>query len=139
MSTADVPPVHPGLPQASGLVGRPLDDDAALRALRTAQRWAAGVLALATVVLVGYLALVAAAAGLAAWALGVVRPGAGSLDLSGLVVDSLPALLVGWCTALATTTVLARGESMGARLAGVISAVVGIVLGALVLEVSGLL
>ena len=51
----------------------------------------------------------------------------------------LPALLVGWCTALATTTVLARGESMGARLAGVTSAVVGIVLGALVLKVSGLL
>ena len=139
MSTADVPPVHPGLPQPAGLAAGPLEDDAAVRALRTAQRWAAGVLALATLVLLGYLALVAAAAGLAAWALGVVRPGAGSLDLSGLVVDSLPALLVGWCTALAATTVLARGESTGARLAGVTSAAVGIVLGALVLNVSGLL
>ncbi len=137
MSTADLPPVHPGLPQASGLAAGPLEDDAAVRALHTSQRWASGVLALATLVLLGYLALVAAAAGLAAWALGV-RPDAGSLDLSGLVVDSLPALLVGWCTALAATTVLARGESMGARLAGVTSAAVGIVLSALVLKVSGL-
>ncbi|WP_377645219.1 hypothetical protein [Oryzobacter terrae] len=139
MSTADVPPVHPGLPQVAGTVPGSLDDAAVAHRLHTAQRWAAGVLALATLVLVGYLALVAAAVGLAAWVLGVVRPGTGSFDLSALVVDALPALLVGWCTALATTTVLARGVSMGARVAGVTSAAVGIVLGALVLRMSGLL
>ena len=51
----------------------------------------------------------------------------------------LPALLVGWCTGMATSVVLARGDALGARMAGVTAGGVGVLAGALVLRLTGLL
>ena len=107
----------------------------------TARRWAVGVLALASVALAGYLALLLLAASVVAWAFDVVRPGGveGGVDLAGLAADTLPGLFLGWCSGLAATASLARGHALGARVNGVTGAVLGILAGALVLRLTGVL
>lgn len=103
----------------------------------TARRWAVAVLVVATLAMAGHLALVVVATSMAAWVIEVVRPGAASgLDVVGLVLDSLPALLVGWCTGLAVTAATARGEALGARSAGVVGGAVGVGAGVAVLRVT---
>lgn len=140
MSTADVPPVLPGLPRGAGATPEPRRVATSARHLHRAQLWAAGVLWTASLALGGYLFLLAAAASVAGWMVEVVRPGAvGPLDTSALVLDALPALLVGWCTGMAASVVLARGEALGARMAGVTAGGVGVLAGALVLRLTGLL
>ena len=108
--------------------------------MRRAQGWAVGVLAVATTALLGYVVALAAVASLVGIALDAVRHrGSPSVDLSLVAADVLPGLLVGWCIGLATTTVLARGESMSPRAAGLVSGVVGATAGAAVLALNGIL
>lgn len=59
------------------------------------------------------------------------------VDLVGAVADLLPGLLVGWCTGLAAVSVLARGEALGPRAAGMAAGGLGIVAGAVVLRATG--
>ena len=107
----------------------------------TARRWATGLLALATVGLVGYLTLLVVAVSMAAWAVEVVKPGTvdGTVDLAGLAADALPGVFVGWCLGLAATAGLANGDTLGPRTAGALGATLGVVVGALVLRFTGLL
>ena len=107
----------------------------------TARRWAVGVLALATVALLAHLALAVVAASMVGWVLEAVRPGTvdGGLDLSGLAADALPGLFVGWCSGLAATAALARGEALTARSHGVLGGALGVIAGALVLRLTGIL
>lgn len=108
--------------------------------MRRAQVWAAGVLGLATLVLLAYLVALVALASVVGFALDAVRgTDTLSVDLSLVAVDVLPGLLVGWCVGLATTTLLARGEAMGPRAAGLLSGTIGAVAGATVLTVTGIL
>ena len=108
--------------------------------MRRAQGWAVGVLAVATTALLGYVVALAAVASLVGIALDAVRHrGSPSVDLSLVAADVLPALLVGWCIGLATTTVLARGETLSPRAAGLVSGVVGATAGAAVLALNGIL
>ncbi|MFQ6171357.1 hypothetical protein ACK8HX_07095 [Oryzobacter sp. R7] len=107
----------------------------------TARRWAVGVLTLASVALAGWLALVLVAASLVVRAVEVVRPGSppGGVDGVGIAADVLPGVFLGWCTGLAATATLARGDALGARANGVTGALLGVVAGALVLRLTGVL
>ncbi|HET6968463.1 MAG TPA: hypothetical protein VFI44_09310 [Ornithinibacter sp.] len=108
--------------------------------LRTTQRWAVSVLAVATAALLAWLAVLVAASWLAVAALTAVTSGGPvTVDLLAVVGDAAPVLLVGWCTGLATTATLARGEALGARTAGLVSGAVGSVAGGAVLALNGLL
>ena len=90
--------------------------------VRRAQGWAVGVLAVATTCLLGYVVLLLAAVSLAGTALQAVgRRDLPPVDLSSVAADVLPGLLVGWCLGLAATTVLARGEALSPRAAGLVS------------------
>ncbi|HYN67224.1 MAG TPA: hypothetical protein VES93_10075 [Ornithinibacter sp.] len=105
----------------------------------TTQRWTIGVLALATLLLTGYLLLLVSTTWLlaATWS-GLTRD-AVSLDLVSIARDVLPVLLVGWCTGLAASAALGRGEALGARTAGILAGVVGAVAAAVVLSLTDLL
>jgi hypothetical protein len=139
MSTADLPPVHDGLPHGGESSVAPAPPDDPVRRVRTAQRWAVGVLLGATVALVGYLALLIAFAWLLVSAYGAVGSGhQAALDLSSAAADVLPGLLVAWCSGLAATTMLARGEALGPRAAGILSGLLGVVAGSLVLLATGI-
>ena len=117
---------------------RPMVDGDHAR-VRTTQRWAVGVLALSTLVLLAYVASLLAAAWLAVSVVAAVtgRP-APPVDLPAVVAAVAPGMLVGWCTGLATSAALARGEALGARASGVASGVVGTLAGAAVLALGGL-
>ena len=135
MSSAHVGPRLP----ASALPGPRHLATEALR-VRRAQGWTVGVLAVATTALLGYVVALAAVASLVGTALDAVRHrGSPSVDLSLVAADVLPGLLVGWCIGLATTTVLARGEALSPRVAGLVSGVVGATAGAAVLALTGIL
>ena len=136
MSSVD-PTITRQHPAGSAGAHRPNDPTARVR---TTRRWAVGVLAVATAGLLAYLAAVLAAVWMfaSAWD-AVVGHGSGSIDALGLVVDVAPALLVGWCTGLAASAVLSRGEALGPRTAGVAAGLVGTVLGWAVLAMTGLL
>ncbi|WP_404385438.1 hypothetical protein LL946_05135 [Knoellia locipacati] len=124
-----LPPEQAGLPQPTGA-----------DRVRTARRWAVGVLAVATLLLVAYLALVLVAVWLVGAAIDVLSSqDVGSLDVAGLFVTAVPGLLVGWCVGLGATWVLARGEALGARAAGLTSGAVGVLGGAAVLAATGVL
>ncbi len=106
----------------------------------TARWWAVGVLSLGTLALAAWLVVLVAAGAMAAFTIGILRPQTPvDLDVAGLVLASLPGLLVGWCVGLATTAVVSRGEALGPRTGGTVGALVGLVAGALVLRLSGLL
>ena len=105
----------------------------------TTQRWTVGVLALATVLLGAYLALLVTATWLLASAWGGLTDNTVSFDLLSVATDVAPVLLVGWCTGLAASAVLARGEALGARAAGITAGALGTVAGAAVLALTGLL
>ena len=62
-----------------------------------------------------------------------------SIDVLSVAADVAPALLVGWCTGLATSAALARGEALGARAAGIAAGALGTTAGAAVLALTGLL
>ena len=106
----------------------------------TTQRWAAGVLAASTVLLLAYAALLVAAAWLfaSAWTVVTARESV-SVDALAIGADLAPALLVGWCTGLAAAAVLGRGEALGARTAGVAAGVLGTAAGGALLVLTGLL
>lgn len=129
---------HPSVslpPEEGGL----RDPSAADRA-RTARRWAVGVLAVATLVLVAYLALVLVAVWLVGAAIDVLSSqDVGSLDVAALFVAAVPGLLVGWCVGLGATWVLARGEASGARAAGLTSGALGVLVGTAVLAATGVI
>lgn len=97
------------------------------------------MLLVGTVVLVGYLVLVVAAAALAASfasAVGLVDH-VPPLDVPGLLADVAPGPLVGWGVGLVTARALSGGAAVGHRLAGVASGVLGCVVGAVVLRATG--
>lgn len=104
----------------------------------TTQRWTIGVLALATLLLTAYLILLVSTTWLlaAAWS-GLTRE-ALSPDLLSVAADVAPVLLAGWCTGLATSAALARGEALGARAAGLVAGAVGTTVGAALLMFTGL-
>jgi len=105
---------------------------------RTTRRWAAGVLAFATTALLSYVAVLM----WAAWLLVSVFGGseaAASFDLLSIGSDFAPALLVGWCTGLATSAVVAGGEALGARTAGTVAGLLGVAAGAGMLALADLL
>ena len=62
-----------------------------------------------------------------------------SFDLLAVAPDVAPVLLVGWCTGLAASAALARGETLGARTAGITAGALGTVAGAAVLALTGVL
>ena len=106
----------------------------------TTQRWAVGVLALSTLALVAYAALLVLANWLFAFGWSTVTTGESvSVDVLAIGADLAPALLVGWCTGLAGAAVLARGETLGARGAGVAAGALGTAAGAALLALTGLL
>ncbi len=106
----------------------------------TTQRWAVGVLAVSTVLLLGYAALLVVAGWLVASGWNVVTTGRSvSVDVLAIGSDLAPALLVGWCTGLAASAVLARGEALGDRTAGVTAGTIGTAAGAALLALTGLL
>ena len=95
--------------------------DARPGAAHDAQRWAVGVLAVATVLLLAYLALLVAVALALRLGGGTPSPGRSAgrpSTSSAILADVAPSLLVGWCTGLAASAVLAGGEALGARTAG---------------------
>lgn len=106
--------------------------------VETTQRWAIGVLAVATVLLGVYLALLVTATWLFASVWGGLTRDPVSVDLLSVVADVAPGLLVGWCTGLATSAVLGRGDALGARAAGIAAGALGATLGAAVLALTGL-
>ena len=113
---------------------------ARLGATTTTQRWAIGVLAVSTVLLLAYLALLVAVAWLFASGWGVVTAGQpATVDVLAILADVAPSLLVGWCTGLAASAVLAGGEALGARTAGLVAGAVGTTAGAAVLALTGIL
>ena len=105
----------------------------------TTQRWTVGVLALATVLLGAHLALLVTASWFLASAWGGLTHTTVSFDLLSVATDVAPVLLVGWCTGLAASAALARGEALGARAAGLTAGALGGVAGAAVLALTGLL
>ena len=106
----------------------------------TTQRWAVGVLVVSTLALLAYLALLVAASWLFAVGWNALTAGEPvSVDVLAIGSDLAPALLVGWCTGLAASAVLARGEALGARTAGMVAGTLGTAAGAALLAVSGLL
>lgn len=114
-------------------------DPADERFLR-ARRWTIAVLGAATVLLAAYVVLIALATWFFASAWGSVRPDdAVALDLLALARPTLPVLLVGWCTGFAALAVVARGEGLGARTAGITSGLLGVAAGAAVLGLQGAL
>ncbi len=105
-----------------------------------ARRWAVGVLVAGSLAAVAYLAAVLAAVWLVASAFDVVTArNSGGIDLVAAAADLVPGLLVGWCTGLAAVTVLARREEMGSRMAGATAGGLGVLAGALVLRLTGVL
>lgn len=103
----------------------------------TTRRWAVGVLAVATTVLAAYLMALVAAVWLFTVAWGAVTSQPASVDLLSVARDLAPTLLVGWCTGLAASAVLARGDALGPRLAGVAAGALGTASGAAVLALTG--
>lgn len=94
--------------------------------LTTARRWAAGGLAVPTL---GLLVVVV-------WfldALGGTLPG-----VLGIAAMVLPGVLVGWCTGFAALALLVRDQLFHPRLVGLVAALVGTVLGALLLPLVGI-
>ena len=109
-------------------------------ATTTTQRWAIGVLAVSTVLLLAYLALLVAGAWLLASGWNVITAGQpATVDVLAILADVAPSLLVGWCTGLAASAVLAGGEALGARTAGLAAGAVGTTAGAAVLALTGIL
>ncbi len=104
----------------------------------TTQRWTVGVLALSTVLLGAYLALLVTATWFFASVWGGLTRTTVSFDLLPLVADVAPVLLVGWCTGLAASAALTRGEALGARAAGITAGALGTAAGAAVLALAGL-
>jgi len=102
----------------------------------TTQRWTIGVLALSTVLLCAYLVLLVTATWLFASAWSGLTHHPVSFDLLSVARDVAPVLLVGWCTGLAASAALARGEALGARAAGITAGVLGTVTGAAVLALT---
>jgi len=103
-------------------------------------RWATGVLAAATTALLLYLAALVLMGWFTVAVLAVLRPSTSpSLDVAGLVADTAPALLVGWCVGRAAAAVLEPGESMPPAAAGVVAGLLGTGAGAVVLALTGLL
>lgn len=130
MSTSSALPAPAGPRHAPGLEQR----------FVRARRWAVGVLVAGTLAAAAYLAAVLAAAWLIASAYGAVTASRSPrLDVVAAAADFAPGLLVGWCTGLAAVAVLARGETLGHRAAGVTAGGVGVLAGALVLRVTGAL
>ena len=118
----------------------PVTDSSGSALVRTARRWALGVLVVGTVVLAGYLVLVL----VGVWLVGVTVEAVtardvGSLDVAGLLLAALPGLVLGWGVGLGATAVLARSEVLGARLSGLAAGAVGVLTGAAVLAVTGVL
>ena len=106
----------------------------------TTQRWAIGVLAVSTVLLLAYLALLVAGAWLLVSGWNVITAGQpATVDVLAILADVAPSLLVGWCTGLAASAVLAGGEALGARTAGLAAGAVGTTAGAAVLALTGIL
>ena len=103
----------------------------------TTRRWAVGVLAAATTVLAAYVVALVAGIWLVAVAWSAVTSTEAVLDVGGIIRDMAPALLVGWCLGLAASAVLARGETLPPRLAGVTAGALGTASGAAVLALTG--
>ena len=112
-------------------------------ATTTTQRWAVGVLAVSTVLLLAYLALLVAGGWILASGWNVITGGQPAtvdvLAILAILADVAPSLLVGWCTGLAASAVLAGGEALGARTAGLAAGAVGTTAGAAVLALTGIL
>lgn len=109
---------------------------AATDAVATTRRWAVGVLAVATTLLLGGVALLLALG----WFLMEAWTGEAhdrAADVLAVTRDLAPVLLVGWCTGLAAGAVLGRGEAMGPRLAGIAAGALGTASGAAVLALTG--
>ncbi|WP_299444398.1 hypothetical protein [uncultured Phycicoccus sp.] len=105
-----------------------------------ARRWAVGVLLAGTLAAFAYLAAVLAAVWLVASAYDALTAGSlARLDVVAAAADLAPGLLVGWCTGLAMVSVLARGEGIGPRTAGVAAGSVGVLAGVVVLRLTGVL
>ena len=106
----------------------------------TTQRWAVGVLAVSTVLLLAYLALLVAGGWMLASGWNVITGGQpATVDVLAILADVAPSLLVGWCTGLAASAVLAGGEALGAHTAGLAAGAVGTTAGAAVLALTGIL
>lgn len=108
--------------------------------MRAARRWTVGVLGVGTVALLVHATLLVAMA----WLLGSVFEAVTAresvqVDLFAVAADVAPVLLLGWCSGMATSASIARGETLGARTAGVVSGTVGIVAALLVMRLTGLL
>lgn len=122
--------LHSARPAGSALTARVV----------TTQRWAVGVLAVSTLALIAYAALLVVASWLFAFGWNTVTAGESvSVDVLAIGADLAPALLVGWCTGLAASAVLARGEALGARGAGIAAGALGTTAGAALLALTGLL
>ena len=97
------------------------------------------MLAAATVVLLAYVVLLVAMAQLFAWAWNAVATAdAVSVDALAVGLDVAPVLLVGWCTGMAASAGLSEGDVLGARAAGLVAGVVGVLCGLAVLALTGL-
>ena len=108
--------------------------------MRTARRWAVGVLALATVALGAYLSLAVVAAWLVVSAVQAVADlETAPFDPTSLLVDVAPGLLTGWCVGLVLAGVLGRGPALGARWAGCAAGALGSLAGGAVLAATGVL
>lgn len=107
---------------------------------RTASAWADVVLAIATLVLLVYVACVVAASWLVVSALSVVTPlEPADLDVVAVAADVAPGLLVGWCTGRVVAALLEPGESMPPAVAGLLAGALGVTAGAAVLVYTGIL
>jgi hypothetical protein len=126
-----------GTPSASAAPADQRARHAGTDAAVTTRRWAVGTLAVASTVLALYVAALVVGVWLIAAAWGVMTSTQAVLDIGGLARDVAPALLVGWCTGLAASAVLARGEALGPRLAGVAAGALGTASGAAVLALTG--
>ncbi|MEO5609374.1 MAG: hypothetical protein ABIQ61_07085 [Ornithinibacter sp.] len=115
------------------------EGDSLLR-VRTIRRWAVGVLALATVALFAYAAVLLVAMSLLVffWN-GLSGGGPASLDAVAVARSLAPVLLVGWCSGLASSAALSGGEVIGPRTAGILSGAVGVLAGGLVMAMTDLL
>ena len=134
MASADPAPVT--LARSAGVHRRVPEVDR----VRTTQRWAVGVLVLATAALLAYLVLlVVAMAMLTAFVSGVLDIGPASFDARALGPSVATVLLVGWCTGLATSAATTRGEALGPRTAGLLAGGLGTASGLVVMALTGLL
>ncbi|MFW5471196.1 hypothetical protein ACOCJ4_14250 [Knoellia sp. CPCC 206435] len=135
-------PEQPRLqPDAASLPApRPVDGRPVGARVRTARWWAVGVLTAATVALAAYLALVLLATWLMVSAVDAVTDlGTRPLDVTSLLLDVAPGLLLGWCVGLILAGVLARGQALGARAAGCVAGTLGSFAGGAVLAATGIL